>query len=152
MIKYIIIGFLLIISISLLAQDHTVLYLNSIGVFSAQAIYLTYTSLTTLADRYDLGDFGDDEAVQEVEVYIKFARQSSDELEKLLNQGAVSGEDIAFLNDMAAGFDLLSAEANSLKSFINTDQQEHMDNFEKNRTSAWDKISKLLDIPIPDGE
>lgn len=144
--KTLLLGVLVLFCLSLSAEDHSSQYLNAIGVFSAQTIYLTYTSIEVLAERYDLGDFEDAEAVEEVDVYIKFAKQSSDELEKLQTSGALTGEDIAFANDMISGFYLLSSEANSLKSFINTQEQAHMDSFYAAKTQAWEKISKLLQL------
>lgn len=146
MMKYLLLCIFLLISLGLFAADNTELYLTSIGTFSGQTLYLTYYSISNLQDRYDLGDYDDTDALDEVEIYVKFAKQSSEALENLQNAGAVSGTDIGFINDMISAFNSLSSEANSLKSFINTQQQEHMDNFNKNKTEAWDKIDKLLKV------
>ncbi len=146
MTKYLLICLFLILSMGIYAQDNSELYLNSIGIFSGQSIYLICTSLSTLADRDHDNDLEANDALKEVDIYIRFTRQSSEELNKLLKQKAIAKDNIVLVNDMIDCFSLLETEARSLESYMNKSDRKNLDDFEKNKAAAWEKISKLLKL------
>lgn len=127
------------------AQNEKVL-LETIGVLSAQGIYLTYTAIGTLADSYDKDVYDTDFTIQVLEEYLSITSAAKEQLNNLLSTGAITGNDITYLNKLIVTYDLLTAEANALKNFVRTGDTKHADVFHENREAAWDNITELLGL------
>ncbi len=127
------------------AQDNGIL-LETIGVLSAQTLYLTYVSIGTLTDGHANGNYDDEFSKNALKEYQNMAVIAKDQLKKLLNSPAITGEDFIFIDEMASTLEILRAEAEGYASYIETGNVQYVDIYEKKRNEAWDKITKLLDL------
>ncbi len=127
------------------AQD-TDLLLETIGVLSAQGLYLTYVSIGTLADGHANGNYDNDFTIQALQEYQNLAIVSRDQLKKLLTSPSIKGEDIIFIDDLISTLELLRGEAEGYSKYLETGSEEYIKIYDKKRTDAWDKITVLLDL------
>ncbi len=125
---------------------HTGLLLETIGVLSAQGIYLTYTSIGTLADGHSKGTYKNDFAVKLLNEYNTLCRTSMKQLNKLLSSGVLGDPDIKFVSKLIQTYELLIGEANGYKNYILTGQRAHIKVYSEKRRAAWSNISDLLGL------
>ena len=127
------------------AQDEGIL-LETIGVLSAQGLYLTYTAIGTLADGYNKDLYEEEFMLQILQQYIELTKVAKDQMQSLLSTQTLTGEDIGFVNNIVTTYNLLLAEANAMRNYVLTGTQEHVDEFHKHRNAAWANISDLLGL------
>ena len=123
-----------------------VLLLETVGVLSAQGIYLTYSSIGTTADGYVGKAYDSDFAYQIVSELITLSQTAKDQLTLLLTSGILSDEDISYVAQLITGYKYLISEAEALNQFIKTDNVKYGIEFEKNRVQAWNLIGEMLEL------
>ncbi len=129
------------------ARDrHTGLLLETIGVLSAQGVYLTYTSIGTLADGHAKGNYKDDFSVKLLNEYNALSRSSIKQLNKLLSSGVLGQTDVTFVAKLIQTFELLTAQSNGYKNYILTQNKAHLKVYSEKRREAWKNIAELLGL------
>ncbi len=127
-------------------QSQKGLLLETIGVLSAQGVYLTYTSIGTLADGHSKGTYKNDFAVKLLNEYNTLCRTCVRQLNKLLSAGVLGRQDISFVSKLIETYELLIGESNAYKNYVLTGQREHIRVYSKKRRAAWRNISDLLGL------
>ena len=99
--KYILI-FILIFSFQTLKGStySESLLLETCGALSFQGVYITYTSIGTLADAYSFGVYDDEIAIDVLGEYIELARAVNDQLNILLTSKILTSEDSEFILEL----------------------------------------------------
>jgi hypothetical protein len=129
-----------------LSADTQQVLLQTTGALCAQGLYLTYTSVGTLADGYVKKVYDKDSASQYLNAYIEIIQRIKEQLNKLQQSGAIQGEDVAFVAKIVDTYDLLSAEANAFQSFLSSGGQANIDVYDTKRKAAWKNIQEILGI------
>jgi hypothetical protein len=128
------------------ARDTQTIMLQTTGALCAQGLYLTYTSVGTLADGYVKKVYDKDTATQYLNAYIEIIKRIKEQLNKLQQSGAIQGEDVAFMAKIVDTYDLLQAEANSFQSYLTNGGQANVDVYDAKRKAAWKNIQEILGI------
>jgi len=79
------------------------LLLETVGVLSAQGIYLTYASIGTIADGYVNETYNSDFAFDMASELITISQTAKEQLTLLLKSEILSSEDISFLAQLITG-------------------------------------------------
>jgi len=124
----------------------TGLLLETIGVLSAQSIYLTYSSIGTMADGHANKTYKDDFALQMFSEYSSISTGAIKQLNKLLSSGVLTGQDIKFVSDLIATYELLISESNAYKNYVSTGNKDYLKVYSDKRKLAWKNISELLGL------
>ena len=127
------------------ARQKTVL-LKTIGVLSAQSVYLTYTSIGSCADGHAKGNYKDDFAARLLKEYNVFNKASIKQLNSLLSSGVLGSQDVQFVSKLIETFELLQAQANGYRNYILTRKLAHKRIYSRKRKQAWRNISELLGL------
>jgi hypothetical protein len=128
------------------AGDNQTILLQTTGALCAQGLYLTYTSVGTLADGYVKKVYDKDTASQYLNAYIEIIKRIKEQLNKLQQSGAIQGEDVAFMTKVVNTYDLLGAEADSFQSYLTSGGQDNVDAYDAKRKAAWKNIQEILGI------
>jgi hypothetical protein len=128
------------------AGDTQTIMLQTTGALCAQGLYLTYTSVGTLADGYVKKVYDKDTATQYLNAYIEIIKRIKEQLNKLQQSGAIQGEDVAFMAKIVDTYDLLGAEANAFQSYLTNGGQANVDVYDAKRKAAWKNIQEILGI------
>ncbi len=137
---------ILLLSLQVQSSDNNSILLESVGHFSGQAVYLSYISISTIADGH-AKDVYDDAATDELLAKaISLCNGSVEQLNKLLSSGELGGEDITFVSGMIDTFNLLSAQAGGYRNYVKTGNASHVQVFSAKRKAAWKNITELLGI------
>jgi hypothetical protein len=129
-----------------MAGSNEELLLETVGVLSAQGLYLTYTSIGSLADGHANKTYKKEFTVESLDKFVNLTKVAKEQLDKLLGSGAAKGADIEFINKLIATYDLLIAESNAYKNYCNTGAQEHLKIYDQKRNAAWKNIEELLGL------
>ena len=128
------------------AVNQADLFLETIGVLSAQSLYLTYTSIGTTADGYAKETYDKETATTLIKTYQGLAAGAKDQLNKLLSEDAVAEKEVEALNSIIEGFDLLDAEAAAYLNYIKTGNKKQLNTFTTKKEKAWAFISEFMGL------
>jgi hypothetical protein len=120
--------------------------LQTTGALCAQGLYLTYTSVGTLADGFVKKVYDKDTTNQFLASYVQIIKNIKEQLNKLQQSGALQGEDVAFMEKVVDTYDLLAAEANAFQSYITSGDQANIGVYDGKRKAAWKNIQEILGI------
>jgi hypothetical protein len=120
--------------------------LQTTGALCAQGLYLTYTSVGTLADGFGKKVYDKDTTSQFLQSYLQIIKNIKDQLNKLQQSGALQGEDVTFMAKVVDTYDLLAAEANAFQSYVTSGGQANIDVYDGKRKAAWKNIKEILGI------
>ena len=120
--------------------------LQTTGALCAQGLYLTYTSVGTLADAFVKKVYDKDTTNQYLQSYMQIIKNIKEQLNKLQQSGALQGEDVGFMAKVVDTYDLLAAEANAFQSYLNSGGQANIDVYDGKRKAAWKNIQEILGI------
>ena len=120
--------------------------LETCGVLSAQGVYITYTSIGTLADAYTYGVYGDEDTVGILSEYILLSERVNEQLNILLKTGNLHSDDIGFVVGLNNIYQLLISEADAFSKFVATGDESYIHIYNDSRLKAWDKIAILLGL------
>lgn len=129
-----------------LSADTQEVMLQTTGALCAQGLYLTYTSVGTLADGYVKKVYDKDSASQYLNAYIEIIQRIKEQLNKLQQSEAIQGEDVTFVAKIVDTYDLLGAEANAFQSYLSSGGQANIDVYDTKRKAAWKNIQEILGI------
>ena len=118
--------------------------LETVGALSAQGIYLTYSSIGTIADGYAGGTYDSEFAGPFLAELATLSQNAKDQLTLLLTSGILSTEDISYVAHLITGYNYLQSEAEAYKQFINTGDEKYIEEYGKYRIQAWNLISELF--------
>jgi hypothetical protein len=118
--------------------------LTTLGVTTAQGMYITYAAIGTLADAYSKGAYEKDFAIQMIGEYIALTNSVNQQLQKLLDAKSLDAADTKFVKDVMLTYTYLENEANAYKSYMETEDYQYVTKYSDNREKAWAKISELL--------
>ena len=134
-------------SSSLYAYDNgTQVMLETIGAFSAQGLYLTYSAIGTTIDAWSFDTYTDEDAVAMISEYVGMCEAVKDQLEILLDSDVMNNEDYSYVSEVNETFDLLIDQGEAAIDYINTYEDNYLDRFEVKRDAAWDMIAYLLGL------
>lgn len=128
------------------AQNNEDLFLESIGAFTAQGMYLTYSAIGSLADSYENEVYDKDKTLRVLGEYLALAKVAREQLTKLLGEATLSANDSKFVTKCLQTYNYLVQEGEALKRYIETGNSTHVDTFHKNRKAAWANIQELLGL------
>jgi hypothetical protein len=126
--------------------DSQQMMLQTTGALCAQGLYLTYTSVGTLADGYVKKVYDKDATGQILTVYIQIIDRIKEQLNKLQQSGALEGEDITFMAKTLSTYDLLGEEAIAFQTFMTSGGQADIARYDTKRQAAWGNIQELLHL------
>ena len=146
--KICLILFFIIFGIQILsAQNKSVeTLLETCGVLSTQGVYITYTSIGTLADAYVYGVYDDETTEEILSEYILLSEAVNEQLNVLLKTGSLHSDDIGFVIGLNNIYELLISEADAFRKFVTTKDESYLHIYDDNRLKAWDKIAILLEL------
>jgi hypothetical protein len=128
------------------AADTQQIMLQTTGALCAQGLYLTYTSVGTLADGYVKKVYDKSAASQYLKAYIEIIKRIKEQLNKLQQSGVIQGEDLTFMAKILDTYDLLAGEADAFQSFLTSGGQANVDIYDTKRKAAWKNIQEILGI------
>ena len=120
--------------------------LQTTGALCGQGLYLTYTSVGTLADGFVKKVYDKDTTNQFLQSYVQIIKNIKEQLNKLQQSGALQGDDVEFMAKVVDTYDLLAAEANAFQSYLTSGGQANIDIYDGKRKAAWKNIKEILDI------
>jgi|TARA_B100001971_G_C18172753_1_gene528155 hypothetical protein len=120
--------------------------LETCGVLSAQGVYITYTSIGTLADAYVHGVYDDENTVEVLSEYILLSEAVNEQLNVLLKTGSLHSDDIGFIIDLNNIYELLVSEADAFSKFVTTKNESYLHIYDDSRLKAWARIAILLEL------
>jgi hypothetical protein len=118
--------------------------LTTLGVTTAQGMYMTYAAIGTLVDAYSKGAYEKDFAIQMITEYVALTNSVSQQLQKLLTTKSLDAADTKFVKEVLLTYTYLENEANAYKSYMETEEYQYVTKYSENREKAWAKISELL--------
>jgi hypothetical protein len=131
----------------LCVTDSQEVLLQTTGALCAQGLYLTYTSVGTLADGYVKKVYDKNTTNQYLSAYIEIIKRIRDQLGKLQQSGALKDQaDSAFVAKVLTTYELLSGEATAFQSFLSSGAQDDVDVYTSRRKDAWKNIQEILGI------
>jgi hypothetical protein len=125
------------------AQDDL---LTSIGALGAGHMYTSYLAIGAVADGHYFEVYDDQTAIQLMQEIKSIADASSASLQELLGNENLAIEDFNFINEMISTLGLLSKEAESFQSYVDTGEERYATVYDNYRNNAWAKITDLLGI------
>jgi hypothetical protein len=128
------------------ADDNQTILLQTTGALCAQGLYLTYTSVGTLADAYGKKVYDKNATSQYLNAYIEIIKRIKERLNKLQDSGAVQVEDSAFMAKVISTYDLLGAEADAFQTFLTSGGKANINVYNTKRQAAWKNIQEILGI------
>ena len=120
--------------------------LETCGVLSAQGVYITYTSIGTLADAYVYGVYNNEDTAAILSEYIILSQAVNEQLNVLLKTGILNSDDIGFVIDLNNIYELLISEADAFSRYVTTKDEKYLTIYDDSRLKAWDKIAILLEF------
>ena len=146
--KKIFLIFLTIFSLNTLsAQNNTInTLLETVGALSAQGIFITYTSIGTLADGYVEGVYDDDFTIEILSQYVVVSEAVNNQFNELLRKGDLHGDDIGLIIELNNIYELLISEADAFRNFVMTKDKSYLHIYDNSRERAWNKIALLFEI------
>lgn len=127
-------------------STETQLLHETIGVLSAQGIFLTYVSIGTIADGYAAGTYDYATASDLLSSASNISRICRTQLESLSKAKSLQGDDIKYVYGLIEVYDLLIAQSDAYATYMETEKDEHREAYSVSRDKAWEKIAILLDI------
>src|SRR5258708_25091176 len=103
------------------ADDSQTILLQTTGALCAQGLYLTYTSVGTLADAYGKKVYDKKTTGQYLNAYIEIIKRMKERLNKLQDSEAVQVEGSGFWAKGRSAQDSLGAEADAFQTFLTSD-------------------------------
>ena len=140
--------FVTVVSINTLsAQNNSInTLLETVGVLSAQGVYVTYTSIGALVDGYAYNVYDEDFTSELLSEYIYLSTGVNEQLNELLRKGDLHSDDIGFVIELNNIYELLISEADAYRKYIMTKDESYLHIYDDSRVRAWNKIALLLEI------
>jgi hypothetical protein len=121
--------------------------LETLGVLSGMVMYNTYLTIGGIADGYEYEVYESEYVVQLMDEQISAMNNVILQFDELRQSGFVEDRaDLDFIENIQEALNLLASEAQALKAYADTGEQEDVETFQDYRRRAWDKISGLLGI------
>ena len=136
----------LIFFILLVSYCHASNVLNALGTMAGQNVYLTYAAIGSTADGYINGSYSAEEAAGLMDTYQGFSEQAAQLLTELATSKALKPEEKVTVMELKKTYLVLQKQAAEFKKYITLGDQAFIDGYEVNRSVAWKRISRLLQI------
>ena len=136
----------LIFFILLVSYCHASNVLNALGTMAGQNVYLTYAAIGSTADGYINGSYSAEEAAGLMDTYQGFSEQAAQLLTELATSKALKPEEKVTVMELKKTYLILQKQAAEFKKYITLGDQAFIDGYEVNRSVAWKRISRLLQI------
>ena len=112
---------------------------------AGQNVYLTYAAIGSTADGYINGSYSAEEAAGLMDTYQGFSEQAAQLLTELAANKALKPEEKVTVMELKT-YLILQKQAAEFKKYITLGDQAFIDGYEVNRSVAWKRISRLLQI------
>ena len=136
----------MIFFILLVSYCHASNVLNALGTMAGQNVYLTYAAIGSTADGYINGSYSAEEAAGLMDTYQGFSEQAAQLLTELATSKALKPEEKVTVMELKKTYLILQKQAAEFKKYITLGDQAFIDGYEVNRSVAWKRISRLLQI------
>ena len=136
---------ILLVSVAPLAAQSAAL--ASVGALGAANLYLTYLSLGVIADGLAGETYDQAATIQLVESVGRFSISSRESLKILRDREELSESDGDYVLRMIGTMDLLVREAEGLRQYVETGDEEWLEHFSENRVKAWEQIQAMMNPP-----
>ena len=136
----------LIFFILLVSYCHASNVLNALGTMAGQNVYLTYAAIGSTADGYINGSYSAEEAAGLMDTYQGFSEQAAQLLTELATSKDLKPEEKVTVMELKKTYLVLQKQAAEFKKYITLGDQAFIDGYEVNRSVAWKRISRLLQI------
>ena len=113
---------------------------------AGQNVYLTYAAIGATADGYINGSYSAEEAAGLLETYQGFSEQAAELLTELAKNKALKADEKITVMELKKTYVILQKQAAEFKKYITLGDQAFIDGYEVNRSVAWKRISRLLQI------
>lgn len=127
------------------AQQEDVL-LESIGVFSAQSVYLTYIAVGVMADAYGNKMYEKEFVQNSLSTYANLSSAAMGQLDKLASSGALTADDKNFVRSLKETYGLLGSEIKGYLAYMDSNSDSDFNLYDNSRVKAWENIKKLLGL------
>lgn len=125
------------------ASDDTAL-LSTLGYTTGQSLLLTHMAIGTLADAFKAKTYRSGEATNFITTYIKVTQGMKEQMNKLLAAETLSKQDTQFIENTVEVLDLVLKEADALKDFVSSGDDDDDVAYDKARKKALREIKSLL--------
>ncbi|MFC2113734.1 hypothetical protein ACFLRI_00140 [Bacteroidota bacterium] len=122
------------------------LYLESIGIFSSQNIYLSYVYLGNLSDGYMYKALSRNFVEKLINEQIAFMQESEKQYIKLAESVYFDESGKAILQAQAEIMKLIQEQAAEFLKYIESGESKYVESYEIKRLASWEKISTLLGL------
>lgn len=120
--------------------------IQAVGGLAASNIYLTYLSMGSVYDNYTTGVYDSQTSRNLVLSLQELIDASVRHIENVRENEVLSQQDEEFLTSMIEAYGLLQKQSAFFLRYIKTGAAKERENFQKERTAAWKKISDILGI------
>jgi hypothetical protein len=117
----------------------------NLGHFGATYLYQTYLNIGMTSDAWTHNIYTPDDSKHFLQVNISFLDTSKNLLTQM-TEFAISSDDRDTFIKMIAIIDDLRNEADFMLKYIGSRNEKDMNQYDSYRKTAWDKISKLMNI------
>jgi len=124
--------------------DNETLLTNSLGVFIAQNYYLNYISICSTMDMLINEQSDIDFVIDQLNSFHNIINIARNKCQELIDFKLLSSEDEKYISEVLSIYNFLSQQTLTGIECIKSDgDSELLEQYEKNRKRAWDKIEKL---------
>ncbi len=119
---------------------------QTVGAAGGSNLYVTGIAIGVIADAYERKIYDADKATDLAVSIVGQAKVLRGFYRTLIEKNAIPQHDVSFMREMVLVYGLLIAEGEALVKYIKTGNGEHASEYHKNRTDAWTRIEKLLNM------
>lgn len=120
-------------------------YLSTIGGLGASNLYMSFLTIGILGDSFEYGVYEADTAKDILGEVISLNKASRVNLDTLVKEGHVAGEDRATVLEMIQAHSMLEKQAGELIKYV--DDKKLPNDFQFYRKKSWELISRIMGIP-----
>lgn len=127
----------------LFAQD---LKMKTVGELASANLYLTYVSISAVADSHSRAIYKDQFAMSLIDSITGLAKNTTGSLRKVLDSEDLDEQDTRYLTEMIATLETLIEQAESYNRYIVTKSEQYVTIYNSYKQISWKKVAELLGL------
>jgi len=128
-------------------QEPETICLQVLANVSGHDLYTSFVHLGSLADAYMYKAYTQNFALKLLNEYIDYISLMPGELQKLIDNKLVTGNDVLFVKLQINAYFQLKNEAGEFKKYVETGESKYVESYENARRLAWKNIADILGLP-----
>lgn len=128
-------------------QDKEAVCLLVLANVTGHDLYTSFVHLGTLADAYMYKAYTQSFALKLLNEYMDYIVIMASELQKLIDEQLVTGNDILIVKLQINAYYQLKTEAAEFKKYVETGESKYIESYESARRLAWKNIADILSLP-----